>query len=95
MLSFILDKYLKIQCLEHMINTCLILQDAPEVYFLSGCTILRFHQQCKHPRCSTSSTALGMVGLFNFGFSNRNVVTSHIVLIYITLMGNDVKDPFK
>lgn len=41
--------------------------------------------------CSTSSTILDMVRIFKFSYSNRYIVLSHVVLIFISLMDDDVE----
>lgn len=44
-ISFLLSKYLGVECLSHMLGVCLTLYDIVKTIFQSVCAILHSHQQ--------------------------------------------------
>lgn len=73
---FLLDKYLKVECLDYIIDACLTFLD-PSEQFLKQVHLLTFLSAVyEDSSCSTSSSTLGLVRLFHFCHSDSHVVVS-------------------
>ena len=65
-----------------------------QVVFLKDCIILHPHKQHMRTPSSVSSPASSVIATFYFGYSDRYVVISSVVLIGIFLVANEYKHLF-
>ena len=65
-----------------------------QVVFLKDCIILHSHKQHMRTPSSVSSPSSSVIATFYFGYSDRCVVISSVVLIGIFLVANEYKHLF-